>query len=421
MENEVLTTLIDAGYEAYICGGAVRDILLGKSPKDIDICTNAMPEQIQALFPKTLAVGAAFGTIVVVTDEGDFEVTTFRSDLTMGRHPEVKFGCTSRDDVMRRDFTVNGLLMDDRGHIHDMVGGLGDVECKIIRCIGDANKRFQEDPLRMMRALRFACNLGFAIEPDTMDAITINSGLLSEISNERIRDELDKGFALGKNPAMYFTLLSETGLMKHCIPELYPLQTCMQSPDHHPEGDVWIHTMLMLDGCKGSGDLSWACLLHDIGKPACKKVVPGKITFHGHNDVGAVMALEIMGRLKFSNDRMDQIATVIRNHMDHMCVREMKNHTFKKYISRPTHALELELHGLDAMASNGDMSTYEFIIKRASELPAEEINPPALITGKDLIAAGKTPGPQFKEILDRVRDAQLDGVVTTKEEALAMI
>lgn len=418
MENEILTKLIDAGYEAYICGGSVRDVLLGRAPKDIDICTNAMPEQIQALFPKTLAVGAAFGTIVVVTDEGNFEVTTFRSDLTMGRHPEVKFGCTVQDDVNRRDFTINGLLMDERGRIHDFVDGQKDLATKTIRCIGDANKRFQEDPLRMMRAVRFASHLGFVIEPETFKSICSNVALLSEVSFERIRDEFDKGF-LGTDPAYFLALMDATGLIKMCIPELLELQSCMQSPDHHPEGSVWNHTMLMVNRAKG--DMAWICMLHDIGKPACRKDTPEKITFHGHQDVGAEMALEIMQRLKFSNDRMDQIATVIRNHMDHMSVREMKNHTFKKYISRPTHSLELELHKLDALCSNGDLSTYDFIVKRTAELPVEEVNPPALITGKDLIAAGHKPGPTFKEMLERVRDAQLDGAVTTREQALAML
>lgn len=420
MANKIIRTLVANGYEAYLCGGYVRDSIIGRESKDIDITTSATPEQVKVLFDKTVDVGAAFGTTIVVLGEEKYEVTTFRSDMSDGRHPLVEFGKTAKEDAMRRDFTVNGLFQDGiNGRIIDYVGGLEDIRSKTIRCIGDANKRFSEDPLRILRAARFSAELGFNIDGETAHAMMTLAWKLKDISSERIRDEITKGIT-GSDPSTFIKILFVTGLVQECIPEIFPMLKCEQSPEYHPEGDVITHTLLMLKP-NASTIMAWAALLHDVGKPVDRVVDhSGKTTFFGHNETGADIAMDILVRLKFSNDDIDTITALIRNHMDHMNVRAMKNSTFKKYISRPTHDLEMELHHLDCEASNKDFSTYEYILERKKSIPANEVNPPALISGKDLIDAGIKPGPQFKEILHRIRNAQLDGVVSTKESAMLM-
>jgi putative nucleotidyltransferase with HDIG domain len=409
--QEILSVLQSYGHQAYICGGAVRDLCLQRQVHDWDICTSALPAEIQKLFSHTVDVGAKFGTVVVLMDDEPFEVTTFRTDSS-GRHPDVKFGVTAQEDVRRRDFTINGLLMHSDGRVIDHVQGLEDIKKQSIRCIGDANQRFQEDPLRLLRAIRFAAELDFVIEPGTCQALIANAPLIKTISMERIRDEFNKAI-VGSNPVRFFELLYSSGLLDYTIPELVSLIQCTQSPEQHPEGDVWRHTMLML----GHGlELGWAALLHDIGKPATKGLKGDKITFYGHPEIGATMAKAILERFKFSNSFVVTVTTLVASHMDHLSAMRMKPSTFKRFISRPTFGLEMELHRLDAMASSQDLSDYEDIIARKDTIPDMEIQPEPLVVGRDLIAAGLKPGPDFKIRLYKAYDAQLEGA--SKEEAL---
>lgn len=417
--KSIMQKLIDAGYEAYFCGGYVRDTILGKTCKDIDITTSATPDQIKSLFEKTIAVGESFGTIVVVLDDEQYEVTTFRHDLTEGRHPQVVFTSNATDDVARRDFTVNGLLMSTKGDIVDFVGGQADIRAKKIRCIGDPDQRFHEDPLRIMRAARFAANLGFDIDPRTAVGMAKNSGMLFQISRERIRDELNKGLC-GNNPREFINILDYTGVLERVLPAILSLKGCVQGADHHPEGDVWTHTMLMLYP-NSDPIMQWSTLLHDIGKPNCRKEESGKIYFHGHAEEGAKIARSILKHLKFPNDFMDTVCTLINNHMDHMNVKQMKTSTLKKYVSRPTHDLELDLHKRDVIASNNDMSCVEYVENFKRHTPQERINPPAFIRGDKLVSLGYKPGPRIGEIIQWAMDEQLEGLIVSEEDAVKKV
>ena len=429
----VLQQLRAHGYSAYFVGGCVRDLLLGTSPQDYDITTSAHPEQVMSLFPNTIAVGAQFGVVLVVVGaEGNaesithVEVATYRSDVgySDGRHPDaVRYSETAREDVQRRDFTINGLLLDPLSNeVIDYVGGRSDLERKIIRTIDDPRQRFGEDKLRMMRAVRFAARLNYEIEPGTIAAIRALAREIHQVSRERIRDELDKMLTEG-HTRRCFELLDASGLLVEVLPEIGALKGVQQPPQYHPEGDVWIHTLLLLEGLeKGcSKSLAWGVLLHDIGKAPTFRVAPDRIRFDQHAEVGTRMAEEICRRLRFPNEITEQVSALVANHMRFGDVKKMKESTLKRFIRLPKFEEHLELHRLDCSASHRDLSLYEFVREKVENTPEEEIRPMPLITGRDLIEHGWKPGPQFRIVLQAVEDAQLEGVLHTREEAMSFV
>lgn len=430
----VLQQLRARGYTAYFVGGCVRDLLLGTPPQDYDIATSAHPDRVMSLFPSTIAVGAQFGVVLVVvpvegTDDRKpihVEVATYRSDVgySDGRHPDaVRYSETAREDVQRRDFTINGLLLNPLNHeVLDYVDGRSDLERKIIRTIGEPRQRFREDKLRMMRAVRFAARLGYEIEPNTMRAIRELAREIHQVSRERVRDELDKMLTEGC-AKQCFELLDVTGLLVEVLPEVSALKGVEQPPQYHPEGDVWIHILLLLEGLeKGcSTSLAWGVLLHDIGKPPTFRVAPDRIRFDQHAEVGTRMAQEICRRLRFSNEVTEQITTLVANHMRFGDVKKMKESTLKRFMRLPRFEEHLELHRLDCSASHRDLSLYEFVREKLENTPQDEIHPAPLITGRDLIAHGWQPGPEFRTMLQAVEDAQLEGALRTREEAMSFV
>lgn len=430
----VLGRLRAHGYTAYFVGGCVRDLLLGLSPQDYDIATSARPDEVRSLFPRTIAVGERFGVVLVVMDaDADqetkpvhVEVATYRSDVgySDGRHPDaVRYSRSAEEDVQRRDFTINGLLLDPlTDEVLDFVGGRSDLERKTIRTIGDPRQRFREDKLRVMRAVRFAARLAYEIEPNTMSAIREQARDIHQISRERIRDELDKMLTEG-HARRCFELLDATGLLVEVLPEVSALKGVEQPPQYHPEGDVWIHTLLLLDGLeKGcSKSLAWGVLLHDVGKPPTFRIAPDRIRFDQHAEVGTRMAEEICRRLRFPNDVTEQVSALVANHMRFGDVKKMKEATLKRFMRLPAFHEHLELHRLDCSASHRDLSLYEFVREKLENTPEEEIRPAPLITGKDLIANGWQPGPQFRKVLQAVEDAQLEGGLHTYEEAISFV
>ena len=386
-----------------------------------------------SLFPNTIAVGAQFGVVLVVVGaEGNVEsithveVATYRSDVgySDGRHPDaVRYSETAREDVQRRDFTINGLLLDPLSNeVIDYVGGRSDLERKIIRTIDDPRQRFGEDKLRMMRAVRFAARLNYEIEPGTIAAIRALAREIHQVSRERIRDELDKMLTEG-HTRRCFELLDASGLLIEVLPEIGALKGVQQPPQYHPEGDVWIHTLLLLEGLeKGcSKSLAWGVLLHDIGKPPTFRVAPDRIRFDQHAEVGTRMAEEICRRLRFPNEITEQVSALVANHMRFGDVKKMKESTLKRFIRLPKFEEHLELHRLDCSASHRDLSLYEFVREKVENTPEEEIRPMPLITGRDLIEHGWKPGPQFRIVLQAVEDAQLEGVLHTREEAMSFV
>jgi poly(A) polymerase len=427
----VLSALRGAGYSAYLVGGCVRDLLLGLAPQDYDITTSAHPDEVMKLFPETIAVGAQFGVVLVVTRAEDsspvhVEVATYRSDIgySDGRHPDaVRYASTAEEDVQRRDFTINGLLLDPiADEVLDFVGGRADLERKIVRTIGDPRQRFAEDKLRMMRAVRFAARLGYAIDAATMAAIRELAGQIHQVSRERVRDELDKMLTEGR-ARRCFELLEASGLLKEVLPEVAAMKGVAQPPQFHPEGDVWIHTLMLLDGLtKGCPKtLAWGVLLHDVGKPPTFRVAPDRIRFDQHAEVGTKMTAEICRRLRFSNDECEQIEALVANHMRFGDVMKMKESTLKRFLRLAAFNEHLELHRLDVGASHKDYSLYEFVQEKLVSTPEEQMRPQPLITGRDLIAAGYRPGPEFKIILQSVEDAQLEGTLSTREQAMAFV
>jgi len=422
--NQVTQRLIDAGHTTYFAGGCVRDSLLGVEPKDYDIATSATPDEVLALFPGSNSIGAHFGVILVKHNKLPFEIATFRNDGSYndGRHPESVTFSTPKEDAQRRDFTVNGLFKHpETGEIIDFVNGQSDLANQTLRAIGNATNRFQEDALRLMRAVRFATVLGFKIESTTWDAICNNADLLQQISPERIREELIKTL-LAPDRARGFDLLTQSGLMRHIVPEVYDLINCEQPPQWHPEGDVYQHTRIMLDmlGDSPSPELVLAVLLHDIGKPATYTYDPAedRIRFNGHDRVGADMAETILQRLKCSNATTDAVCAMVANHMNFMNVQKMRTSKVKRFMSRPTFEDEMELHRVDCASSNGLTENYDFLRAKAEEFASEPLIPAPLVSGKDLISMGLTPGPQFKNILEKIQTEQLEGKLTTREEAL---
>ncbi len=432
--SRIARALREHGHSAYLVGGCVRDLLLGREPADFDVTTSATPQQVMQLFPQTYAVGAQFGVVLVPIrrdTDGDrdnyvIEVATFRSDgaYSDGRHPdEVQFSKDARLDVQRRDFTINGLLLDpETAEVLDYVGGREDLQRGVIRSIGYPYQRFLEDKLRMLRAVRFAARFGYTIDAQTFTAIRELAAQIHQVSHERVRDEILKMLTEGQ-ARRAFELLDQTGLLEQVLPEIKKMQGVEQPPQYHPEGDVWTHTLMLLEGLSAgcSETLALGALLHDVGKPPTFRVAPDRIRFDNHADVGTKMAAEICRRFRLSNEDTDQVLSLVANHMRFADVTRMKESTLKRFFRLPKFEEQLELHRLDCMSSHRDLSLYEFAKEKFEALPAEQIRPAPLITGEDLIAAGYKPGPMFKELLTAVEDAQLEGSIKTKEEALGLV
>ncbi len=423
----IITKLREKGFQAYLVGGCVRDLLLEREPEDYDIATDALPEQVMEHFPKTYAVGAQFGVVLVPDDDGStVEVATFRSDLgySDGRHPdEVRFSKTPREDVQRRDFTINGLLMDPvSGQVLDYVNGRADLERGIIRTIGNPEARFAEDKLRMLRAVRFAARFGYILDMATMTAIQKLAPQISQVSAERVRDELTRMLTEGRARLAFFMLYA-TRLLQEVLPEIAAMKGVEQPPEFHPEGDVFIHTLLLLDNLPKpvSATLAWGALLHDVGKPPTFRRGPDRIRFDDHVDVGVKMADGICERLRFSNGEKEQILALVDNHMRFAHATQMSESTLKKFLRMPKFDEHLELHRLDCVASNGILTSYDYVREKMVATPPEVMRPAPLVTGEDLIANGYQPGPRFKEILEAVEDGQLDNRLRNKEEAMEFI
>lgn len=424
--RKLVQRLRDAGFVALYAGGCVRDVLRGKTPQDYDIATDARPEQVQKLFARTFDVGAHFGVIVVHEQGHDFEVATFRSDgaYVDGRRPETVTFSSPRLDAERRDFTINAMFFDPvEKQVVDYVNGQRDLKNKVLRAVGDPAARFREDRLRMLRGVRFAAVLGFEIEPETWRALCAYASHTGEVSAERIREELVK-VLLSAQRVRGFDLLDESGLLREVLPEVEALKGCEQPPQFHPEGDVFVHTRRMLELLpeEVSVPLVFSVLLHDAGKPRTAAIDPdGRIRFNGHDKVGAAIAEEVMTRLRFSRAEIDATVEAIANHMIFKDVKEMRVARLKRFMARPNFDQELELHRVDCLSSHGALDNYEFVRGKREEFAAAPLIPPPLITGRDLIALGLRPGPRFKELLETVQSGQLEGTLTTRDEALAFI
>ncbi len=425
--RRLVQRLRDAGHVAYYAGGCVRDRLLGQVPHDYDIATDARPEQVQELFRRTYAVGAAFGVIVVVEDGHDFQIATFRSDAAYidGRHPSGVVFTTPREDAERRDFTVNGMFFDPlAGEVIDHVGGQRDLAAKVLRAIGDPDARFREDRLRMLRAVRFATVLGFEIDPTTWAAVCANAAHIHDVSAERIREELVKTL-VHPNRLRGFDLLDQCGLLHEILPEMDALKGCTQPEQFHPEGDVFVHTRIMLDLLpprEVSVPLVFSVLLHDIDKPTTRTIdETGRIRFNAHDRLGARTTERIMERLRFSRSEIDATVEAVAQHMVFKDVQQMRVAKLKRFMARPHFDDEMELHRVDCTSSHGLLDNYDFLRAKRDEFANEPLIPEPLITGDDLIALGFAPGPRFKEILEAVQSRQLEGMLTDRESALAWV
>lgn len=424
--RSVVQRLQRAGHVALYAGGCVRDQLRNVEPHDYDIATDARPEQVQALFPRTVAVGASFGVIVVLEGGAEFQVASFRADGVYidGRRPESVTFSTPEQDAQRRDFTVNGLFFDPiAGKLIDYVGGQRDLAARVLRAIGDPAARFREDRLRMLRAVRFAATLGFDIERDTWRAVIKNASHIHEVSAERIREELVKIF-LSPQRVRGFDLLDESGLLREILPEVEACKGCEQPPQFHPEGDVFVHTGIMLGLLpeRVSIPLVFSVLFHDIGKPGTFAIdETGRIRFSGHDKLGAEMTEALMTRLSFPRREIDATVEAVANHMVFKDVQQMRVAKLKRFLARPDIDDELELHRVDCTSSHGMLDNYDFLRARREEFASEPLIPEPLLTGRDLIDLGFKPGPQFKEILDAVQSRQLEGTLREREEALEFV
>jgi poly(A) polymerase len=419
--------LVKAGHTAYFAGGCVRDKLLGHEPKDYDIATSATPAEVLKLFPGSNEVGAHFGVVIAKHSGHHIEIATFRTDGSYkdGRRPETVTFSTPEEDSKRRDFTINGLFEDpETGEVIDHVGGLPDLDAKVVRAIANPTDRFREDSLRLLRAVRFSTTLGFPIESATLNAIKENAHLLDKLPPERIRDEFSKTI-VHPNRRKGLELLVDTGLIDHFLPEILPLIGCEQPPEWHPEGDVYTHTCIMLEMLEKDAPLSLclATLLHDIAKPPTQTFdeEAGRIRFNGHDALGAEMTETILSRLKYPNAVIRDATHMVSRHMQFMNVQQMRKAKLKRFMSEPTFSQEMELHRVDCASSNGFTDNYDFLNAKAGEFSSEPLIPAPLVTGKDLIAMGLQPGPRFKQILEEAQTAQLEGKITSREEALEFI
>jgi len=456
--TDIVRRLQAAGFEAFWVGGCVRDFLLGREPQDFDIATNATPEQTEKLFPRTIPVGKQFGVLLVVEGGHEFQIATFRAEAEYrdGRRPDhVRFS-HAREDAIRRDFTVNGLFYDPIAQqLHDWVGGAADLRAKVIRTIGSPDERFAEDHLRLLRAIRFAAQLGFSIEPNTFAAVQKHAEKIRVVSAERVRDELLKLFA-PPHAARGLDLLRDSGLMPHVLPELVPTLTCDQSPEYHPEGTVYNHIRLMLEHlpsgratlssarreedlktCEagearraedsaalpgGPESLAWAAILHDIAKPqTATRGEDGLIHFYGHEKVGAVVAEEVLQRLRFPRKQTDEIVAAVRHHMQFKDAPRMRKSTLRRMLLRETFPLELELHRLDCLGSHRRLDIYDFMREQQAHLNERPHLLPPLLTGRDLMEIGVRPGPEMGALLHELRDKQLAEELTSADEARAWV
>lgn len=412
----IVERLRTEGFQALYAGGAVRDRLLGRPAQDFDVATDAEPEAVMRLFPRHSAVGAAFGVVLVHQPASSVEVATFRTEAAYadGRHPAgVRYARTAREDVQRRDFTINGLLLDPvSGEVLDYVGGRADLEAGIVRAIGDPERRFSEDRLRLLRAVRFAARLGFTLETATQAAIRRQAGGIAAISAERVRDELLKMLTEGR-ARRAFELLHETGLLAQVLPEVAAMQGVEQPPQFHPEGDVWTHTLLMLERLPHPIEpaVALGVLLHDVGKPRTFRRAPDRIRFDNHAAIGAAMAAAIAQRLRLANAEAALVETMVAEHMKWPELPRMRASTRKRFLRQPSIEAQLTLLRLDCAASHGDLSLYELARQLLRDMKPDELRPPRLLTGDDLIAMGYAPGPRFREILEAVEDAQLEGAL----------
>src|SRR4029453_15982084 len=422
----IAAKLREQGHIAYFAGGCVRDMVRELGPKNIDIATDARPEEVQKLFPRTYAVGAHFGVIVVLENGFQFEVATFRSDegYIDGRHPTAVRFSSPEEDAKRRDFTINGMFYDPVAEeVIDFVGGRADIAAKLVRAIGDPAQRFAEDRLRMLRAVRFATVLDYKIDAKTWDALIANAASIHEISAERIRDELMRIF-LSPNRGRGWDLLDTSGLMRTIFPEIEAMKGCEQPEQFHPEGDVFKHTRLMLDFLpkKVSVPLVFAVLFHDVAKPRTATVdKTGRIRFSGHDRLGAEMTEEIMRRLRFSGAEIEATVEMVRQHMVFKDAPKMRVARLKRFMARPTFDDELELHRIDCQGSHRMLDNYEFLLRKREEFANEPIIPPPLVRGDDLIGLGLKPSPKFGQILEAVETRQLEGSLRTREEALEWV
>ena len=450
--RRIAAQLKDAGFEAYFAGGCVRDLLLGRRAKDFDVATSAQPVEVVRLFEgsglRTMEVGAHFGVILVVADVADtrieVEVATFRHDGAYldGRRPEtVRFSLDPRQDVIRRDFTINGMLLDPalmlgtpggswqvpEEAVLDYVGGRADLAGRVVRAIGEPARRFDEDKLRMLRGVRFAARLGFKLEPETLRAMQRYAGQIGQVSAERVREELSRMLTEG-GARRAFEMLDTSGLLAEVLPEVAKMKGVEQPPEYHPEGDVWVHTLMLLEQLPvgASCELVWGFLLHDVGKPATFQPPdpnkPGdRIRFNGHVEVGVRIAEVLLERLRFSNESRAQILSLIKHHMQFGDVKAMKESTLKRFVRMPRFDEHLALHHADCSASHGKLGMWELAKAAYEHDEPVEVRPKWLVTGRELIAAGYRPGVQFKEMLRAVEDAQLEGRVATTEEGLELI
>ncbi|MGB8115203.1 MAG: CCA tRNA nucleotidyltransferase [Candidatus Sulfotelmatobacter sp.] len=444
----IIKTLRQHGFQAYLAGGCVRDLLLNREPADYDVATSATPNEVMEIFPESYAVGAQFGVVLIPQNSSGpsvppvvnavsenhprsrqnatVEVAAFRSDhgYADGRHPDaVRFSQDPREDVIRRDFTINGMLLDPiTNDVLDLVGGRKDLESGIIRAIGDPEQRFAEDKLRLLRAIRFAARFEYEIEQQTLAAIKRHTHELQLVSRERVRDELTRMLTEG-HAHRAFLLLDETGLLSEILPEISAMKGVEQPPEFHPEGDVFVHTLMLLDylpqPCPST--LAWGALLHDVGKPATFHRAPDRIRFDNHVEVGVKIAEAICRRLRFSRDDTEQILALIDNHMRFGHVSRMKESTLKRFMRLPGFDQHLALHRADSLASHGNLSTYEYLQEKLHQTPQENIRPQSLVNGNDLIAEGYKPGPKFREILEAVEDAQLEGRLQSHDAALEYV
>ena len=423
----VVQRLQNAGFLAFYAGGCVRDALLGLAPKDFDIATSAQPREVQALFARTVAVGAHFGVIGVMEGAYSFDVATFRSDdaYVDGRHPTGVTFSTPQLDAQRRDFTINGMFFDPiRGEVIDYVHGREDLKSGILRAIGAPAQRLREDRLRLLRAVRFAATFGLEVEPATWQAIRENAAEIHVVSAERIREELVRIFT-SPTRVRGFDLLDASGLMAQILPEIEALKGCEQPPQFHPEGDVYVHTRRMLELLppQTNRPLVFSVLFHDIGKPATYSLNPaeGRIRFSGHDKVGAQMTIAVMERLRFSREEIDATAEAVANHMIFKDVQTMRVSRLKRFMARPSFTDELELHRVDCTSSHGMLDNYEFLLQKREEFANEPLIPPPLVNGRDVLALGWKPGQKIGYILEAAQTRQLEGTLTSREEALAWI
>jgi poly(A) polymerase len=424
--TEIVQQLRDRGFKAYFVGGCVRDLVMGREPEDYDVATDAQPHEVVALFPESLTVGAQFGVILVPREEGNVEVATFRSDSIYadGRHPrEVRYAKEAREDVRRRDFTINGLLYDPLAaadQVTDYVGGRADIEARLIRTIGDPAQRFSEDHLRMLRAVRFAARFGFTLDPTALEAIGELAPKIKGVSAERTRDEIVKILTEG-NPRRGFELLDQAALLEHILPEVKAMQGVAQPPEFHPEGDVWTHTLIMLEGLRNpTPTLALGVLLHDVGKPPTFSVRE-RIRFDNHVEIGARMAQEICARLRLPSRDSERVVELVRHHLRFKDFPQMRRSTQLRFVRMEGFEEHLELHRLDCLASHGDLTNYEAARRLLEVTPPQEVKPALLLRGDDLIELGYRPGPLFKKILQAVEDAQLEGRIRDRAEALRLV